>query len=107
MPTFLCRHVYFSSSFSLRISRLAGKIGDWGNLRALIIGLGRQQEFHFAKYFKVLTLVSKCNETKTLPIVFAKNKIEIIIWGKKGKKKYRLHNSQHLRLAAIHLRSGL
>lgn len=52
----------------------------------LIIGLGGQQEFHFVKYFKVSTLVSKCNKTKTLSIVFAKNKIKIIIWGKKGRE---------------------
>lgn len=42
------------------------------NLSILIIGLGRQLEFHFTKYFKVLTLMSKWNETKTLPTVFAK-----------------------------------
>lgn len=53
----------------------------------LIVGLGGQQEFHSAKYFKVLTLVSKCSKTKTLSIVFAKNKIKIITWGKKGRKK--------------------
>lgn len=72
----------------------------------MIIGLGRQQEFHFAKYFKVLTLMSKCNETRTLPTVFAKTKIKLVIWGKKG-EKIKIHTAQELRLEAIHLRSGL
>lgn len=58
----------------------------------LIIGLGRQQEFHFVKYFKVLTLVLKCNKTKTLSIAFAKNKIKIII--KKERKKRKVHTAQ-------------
>lgn len=51
----------------------------------LVMGLGRQQEFRFVKYFKVLTLVSKGNKPKTLSIAFAKNKIKIIMGGKKEK----------------------
>lgn len=103
MPAFLCEPMYLSSSLRLRISRLSVKIAVWGNLGMLIIGLGRQQEFHFVKYFKVLTLMSKCNKTKTLSIAFAKNKIKIIIKKERKKEKCTLHNSQELRL---HLRSG-
>lgn len=45
----------------------------------MMIGLGRQQGFHFVKYFKVLTLVSRGNKIKTLSIAFAKNKMKIKI----------------------------
>lgn len=58
----------------------------------LIIGLGRQQEFHFVKYFKVLTLVSKSNKPKTLSIAFAKKKKKEK-WGKKGEKR-KVHTAQ-------------
>lgn len=83
VPAFLCRHVYFSSSFSLRISRLIGGMGVWWDLGLFIIGLDRQQDFYFEKYFKVLMFVSKCNETKTLPSCFCQKKKKI--WRKKGK----------------------
>lgn len=93
VPTFLCEPMYLRSSLSLRISRLSGEMGVWGNLGVLVMGLGRQQEFCFVKYFKVLTLVSKGNKTKTLSIAFAKNKIKIIIGGKKGKNLQSTHGT--------------
>lgn len=98
---------HFSSSFGLRSSRLAGRIGVRGNLRVLIIGLGRWW-IPFCKIFQGVDACVKVQWNQDSPNCFCQNKI---IWGKKEKKKstnqHTLDNSQQLRLAAIHLSSEL